>query len=477
MNKAGRETAPYPSKGDWILACLILAIAASAFSVFTAPRLPIGDEYFYLRHALALTLHGSFGQLLSNGQIAAPLAAPGFPSLLWAAMELDPALTERALCWISADATKGSCAPGFGVAGTFSAILMGAVTGQVYLAGLLATRSRWIAVLAVIVWLASGEPQRFSQALLTEALALPLLGGCALALVLALRHKSLRWLAGAATFYGAAALVRPGYGYALLLLAPALACVWAWRVEPGAWLRSIRAALTFASVVGGLTLSWNALDRSPSPPQGGYGAYALAYRMAYNAMTPTEYVAGWLYWIPDFGDNWARALLGEESIRRFDYGAKDGFYIGEVQTIIAQVRETTGIQLGLYNSGEQTANAPSPLRYLIQEYVLADLERYVPVTALLTWRGAFPGKLVGLIGLCAFIWSLRTAGGTYRTAMIALALPALSLLAFQAAISLNIPRYNLALLLPYTVASGLLLRTLFTSALHRIKRLAPREMT
>ncbi|MCP5201769.1 MAG: hypothetical protein H6977_17365 [Gammaproteobacteria bacterium] len=445
-------------KRTLVLAVAIGLAASIGLGLTRQQRAPLADEFFYLAHALAFHDHGRFAMVAADGSLRPALAAPLYPALLAASMRADAGFAARARCWVGAPASASSCGVGFGAAGWVAIAAMGLCVGLAFLAGarLIGGAPAGVAT-ALLFWL-SGVPQEYASSLLTEVVTVPLVMAGSLLLALAPRGRRM-WpaMAAAGVSIGLAALGRPSYFYGGLALAAVLPGLLWWLGRSQGGQRRPRAA-GLAFLVGFLVAAgpWKAHEHSAAEDEArmqGYAVHTLVYRTAYNAMTPTQYAAAWIYWLPDFGDSLARRLFGRQTAESLSFGAPDGFYTRGARELFEEIRRATGVTVHLHSSGEPTAGRPSPMRYVLEHKVLGELPRYLATTAVLLWRGAFPGKLVGLAGLVALVaMAWRSREREFRQALTLLALPAASFALLHAAISINIPRYNIPLLLPYTVA-------------------------
>ena len=88
---------------------------------------------------------------------------------------------------------------------------------------------------------------------------------------------------------------------------------------------------------------------------------------------------------------------------------------------------------------------------------LAQPVTYAGVSLLLMWRGIFVGKYLGLAGLISLPFTLSLTDPRTRSCLLAIALPAFAMAAVHAAVSVSIPRYNLALVPVYACSLAWLL--------------------
>ncbi|MEK9968824.1 MAG: hypothetical protein VW600_06790, partial [Ferrovibrio sp.] len=171
-----------------------------------------------------------------------------------------------------------------------------------------------------------------------------------------------------------------------------------------------------------------------SSPQ--YLTATFAHRLGYNAMCWTEWLTGWLFYLPDFGDTLARKWLPEATYDRLGWDPQSYYVYG---------RDV------LHQQGERAART-AVNSYLFREYVLAEPVKHAAVTLLLAWRGMFVGKLWGLIAFLLLPAAL--IGAKQQRMMLALMLaPAVVVLFGQAALSVSIQRYNGLLVLPLALTT------------------------
>jgi hypothetical protein len=90
--------------------------------------------------------------------------------------------------------------------------------------------------------------------------------------------------------------------------------------------------------------------------------------------------------------------------------------------------------------------------YLFETYVLHEPIKFVAVSALLMWRGIFVGRILGMVGLVAMVFALWTMPPRQRDPLALVALLGFALAIVHSALSVSIPRYNLALIPVYSVS-------------------------
>ncbi|HLB80469.1 MAG TPA: hypothetical protein VJJ77_08195, partial [Dongiaceae bacterium] len=302
---------------------------------------------------------------------------------------------------------------------------------------------------AAALVLASGVYTGFAGHFLTEILSLPLFTGFSLLLALAFRDGGGRAMAGAGLTLGLLALVRPSYGYLVLLVALLLGGSLAAGWPPLPSRRTVlRLAALFAAGYLAAVGPWLArnmvLFDTPALTRF-YAGSALGPRVAYNDMSAAEWAAAFLYWLPDFGDSWAGASLPPSAYAGLDLENPDGYYQQSAHRLVEK---------------HGPLGPDAMFAAMIREDVLGNLPKHAAVTVPLAWRGAF----------VADYWSLATlplllamfAGGLRRsrTDFVLYCLPAFFMLGFHAFTTINIARYNVGLVPVSAIAAAVALSRL-----------------
>lgn len=435
------------------LAAIIACLMAAALYYGVEPRTPVADEVFYLQHTWGIHAHDTYVRAIPNGGVQGPgLAAPGIPYLLAALMDLDAGFADRVHCWLSDARKSGECAPGIGSFRVLAVALMVVSSVLIFLTGVIVSGHSLVGVLAVVAWMGTDLPWRFSNALLTETLTLPCLFAAALLFALGVTRGRWPYLMIASLMLGLAALARPIHVYVgpMVVLTIPLAALLLGRLP---WRRVLGLLLAGSIGYAGVAIPGSTIQPKREEQSSGYGAKQLCQRIAYNDMTLTEYVAGWVFWLPDFGDSLSKELFGQTNIDRLTFSHPDSFYQAGAPAVAAEAQAATGVNVW---ARESVPGAPSPLTWLIERKVLGEPLTHGAVTALLTWRGLFVGKLIGLFGAIALfgllVWQGWDPSGTRRRVLLALLLPGLIALILQAGSSINIPRYNAPLIQVHAVA-------------------------
>ncbi len=161
-----------------------------------------------------------------------------------------------------------------------------------------------------------------------------------------------------------------------------------------------------------------------------YAAYILVQRLAYNLMTWGEWGAGFIFWLPDFGDDLAKLLFSEDLYRRLTWHDPTSFYTIGNGSFRGEIFELAG-------------EKDKHFAYLVNEVLLPDLFRHIMVTFVMVFRGAWAGKYIGLIAFLSlpyFIWLIKK--NKELLVYSCFVLPCLFFLGFHAFVSVSITRYN-----------------------------------
>lgn len=431
---------------------LVIALTAISGLFHITERGPVADEEFYLNFAYTLYKDNVFGKTAAPGLPAEPAAnvAPILPFFVSVLMRADKELANTVECNLFSNGEK--CEGSFNTIKYAELALLAICLGIVWLLLYRMSDSLLLSYLTILIVLISGSPYFYIDHFLTESIYFPMACIFALVFAKALANKEAYMLAIASVLIGMLALTRPTFFYLFfILLAFSLLYIFILyrRIALSHKVTLIFSfIIPFALVVSPwLARNYYNFDR-PSITLG-YGDKALSSRLAHNKMTDKEYLYGWIYWLPDFGDSLARDLFGKDAIKRFDHNNPYSFLLHERSLLLAEVQENINRSKSVSNF-QGTA---SPERWLINRYIIGDLYNHIKVTMLMAWRGVFVEKYFGLFGLLFLLWGL-TNGLKQHVGphFFLISLPPLILLFFHAAISFSIPRYNILLILPMSIA-------------------------
>jgi 4-amino-4-deoxy-L-arabinose transferase-like glycosyltransferase len=433
---------------------VILAVTGVAQRAQKPLSLSAFDQPFYLGIAHDLMLTGRF----TNGfmfDTAGPDGAgpsgmrfsPLYPALLAAAATLDPTLRSGMTCVVATHDRLNACQSAAPLMRTLQFAMLAAfyllvwwIAGEVGGSRACAWLGLGLALIAAPLLL------RSVNLLMTETLCLLFSTGAITAWLAGLRAaRPWQWAALSGALLGLTALTRPGFLY-LLPFCVLLACLHAarrWRTPPG-WRAAAAMALAGAAVLAPWIIR-NRLVLGRTALTYGYDSHTLVQRIAFDTMTWREYGLAYLCWLPD-GTSLGRRWIGPGACDRFGWDDQP----------------TSFYMLGLRHMLDQTLAAAGGydhhLSYLLHNFILPHLAWHMMVSIPFALRGAYVAHWWGLLLLPVCLWvtaaSLRRGEGR----LLAVALPALFMLAFNASVAVNQVRYNLLLVPAYSVAGAQTLR-------------------
>ncbi len=420
------------------------------FSVF--------DQPFYLGIAHDLVETGSF----TDGFMFVPVGAGGarppgmrfaplYPALVAGAAKLDGTLRSGMDCLVatggktpgcSKHALSLRCLQFFELAAFFWLVWWMADAAGGVLVG-------WLSLL--VSFGAAPLLLRSVNYLMTEMTCLVLIASAMAAAVQALRCQRITmWCATAGMALGLAALTRPAFLY--LIPASAVGAV-----ALGGW-RTRRPVLAMAGAAALVIAPWilrNEIVLGRASLTYGYDSHTLVQRIAFDTMTWREYGLSYVCWLPD-GNEIGRALAGVGACDRFGWDEHtNSFYV-------------LGLRHMLYESLAASGGYEHHLGYLLRAYIFRMPLKHLLVSIPLALRGAYVAHWWGFVLLIACLaWTVRAlrCSGARETSVsqniyLVTVLPALFMLAFNAAVAVNQVRYNLMLVPAYSIAGGLTLRLL-----------------
>jgi len=433
---------------------IILTFLIGTF--YITDRIPFSDENVYFGHAYSIYSHSTFGIVDKKTGYSEPGArvAPLYPAMLAGIMLADKDFAGSAECHLaSLGAEERNCPDKFSTVKIFQLILFAFCLGYIWLLLVKISGSKLFAYLTTGLLLLSGTPYYFADHFLTESLYLGPAFIFLLTLSIAILQQNLKYAAISAIFLAFIALTRPTYLYLFYILLLIFPMVFLFTKKYFPNTRSfISFSLVFLITFSLLIAPWmtrNMMYFDKFAITVGYSDKSLSTRVAHNDMNNMEYLAGWVYWLPDFGDSLAEKLFGYENIHRLSFSSPESFY--------PEGRKKVVQRLDMAMDSETSAEKySSRLGALLKIYVYPDMLNHAKVTLLLAWRGFFVEKYFALIGLFFLIWAI--AGGIkdpHARYFHIIIFPPLALLFFQAAVSISIPRYNLILLLPLSIVMSL----------------------
>jgi hypothetical protein len=432
----------------------VAALAASVLCLAVLwPRAPVlaldeFDQGFYLGIAADMTAgHGFtdgplFGQPGPDGVRPPGMRfAPLYPALLWAAAQVDPPFAQAMAC-VAAGLGKGpsNCPRDAAlVRGVQFALLAGFYWLVWWTSGRVSgsARVRWLAF--VISLLTAPFLVRSVNETMTEVVALALVTGAIACCVEArAAARPAGWLLVAGVLIGATALTKPAF-QALYLAGSVAGLVLAFR--RGLWRPLAAFTLGGAAVMApwilrnGLTLGHFAISF-------GYDSHTLVQRVSFNSMTWREWAMSFLCWLPD-GSGMGSQLFGRGVCTKFMWNeSPDTFYMVGMTTLM---QETVAAAGGWEHH----------LGYLLREYIIPHAVWHAMVSIPFALRGAWIDHYWGFVlaPICAVVtWRAARRGDA---AMLLVTLPGWFMLALHSAVAVNQVRYNLMLVLPFSLAGAL----------------------
>ncbi|MGI4957709.1 MAG: ArnT family glycosyltransferase [Janthinobacterium lividum] len=442
-------------------ALIVLALG----SLWTRTRVqPLGtyDQGFYLGIAYDLVHHDRFtdGYRFAGGgadtdRPSGMRFTPLYPALLAAVASVDPELRRNMDCSVGHEGLGTACGHGAGPMRSLQFLMMAATLWMLWWAAGHCTgraRTGWIALglglMTAPLLLLSVDY------LMTETISLFLVVGASTLALAAWRSEARRteWASAAGLVFGLAVLTRPGFswlGYAVF----AVGMSWALAgvLAAGRWDRW-RVVGGFAAGAGLVVLPWivrNAMMFGRASLTFGYGSHTFVQRLSFDGMDWHEYAMSFVCWLPD-GNGIGRSFAGAGACDRFGWDDHaNSFY-------------SIGIGPMLVDTLRQSGGWANHMSFLVHHYLLRDplrqLSWHAMVTLPLALRGLYVDHYWGFVlgPVCAVltVQALRRRNEVDRRFLL-LALPAWFMLAFNAAAAVNQVRYNLMLIVPFSIAGAM----------------------
>ncbi len=421
------------------LACLLFGL-----STLKPQTVAAYDQPLYLGIASDLLQTGVY----TNGRWGTPdqsgaYTAPLYPVLVAAVGWVDGRLANTAACVRMAKlADLARCPATLGLLLPLQIGLMTLTLVLVWRSTLAIGGNGWAAWCALLAaGLGTTEYAVYARTAMTEALSLPLAALSGLLLVFLVQRPRWPTALGLGVTLGLLSLARPEYLYLAVVVGLVGAGFCAWR----RW-RRLGRGMVVACLLAGVTMSpWSVRNErlfGTTAPTSGYAGFILAQRMAYEAMTPWEWAAQWLYSLPGFGPASARIVF-PNSVGRLGWQDRpDTFYM---------VGNTTMVQ-------ELAKEAPNPadqVGYLLRKYALPHPFRFTAVTVVMAWKSLWVRKYFSIVAfpfLVVLVWGAFRRRDHQRLAFI---LPPIFIVFLHAATTVATPRYSLMLVPCYAGAFGL----------------------
>ena len=477
---------------------IILVVLGGLWTRTRVQPLASYDQGFYLGIAYDLLHHGRFtdGYRFAGGDAGTVRPAgmrftPLYPALLAAVASADPGLRRNLDCVVATGGHGTTCGTGAGPMRSLQLLMIAATLWMIWWSGWRCTgrlRTGWLAL--GLALLTAPLLLLSVDTLMTESISLVLFTAAstlALKAWLVARGRGASpgdswtasaWMAGAGLALGLGVLTRPGFAW-LAYMAFASGLVWVWRGRSRSPARRLRGRMLVSFVAATLlvVLPWiarNELVLGRPALTFGYASHTLVQRLSFDSMTGREYAMSFVCWLPD-GNAMGRAAAGPHACDRFGWDDHpNSFY-------------AIGIRRMLADTLRQAGGYRHHMSFLVHRYLLQDPWRqlgwHAMVTIPLALRGLYVDHYWGLLlaPICAAytLRALRRRDDEARHFLL-LSLPAWFMLAFNAAVAVNQVRYNLMLILPFSIAGAMALETLgalrregASSGLHTEQPLAP----
>lgn len=257
------------------------------------------------------------------------------------------------------------------------------------------------------------------------------------------RH-GLLWFGAAGIFAGLAGLTRPEYPYVAVFSCVLFGFFALFSKQK---LRNAASILVFMGALTFTITPWIARNRivlGRTAFTSSYGAHVLNERIAFDEMTWFEYRLSYLCWLPD-GNGMGSLLFGPHTCDRFQWSSDpNSFYsIGNGQLMQQSLKASGGW--------------PHMMPYLIKTYIIPHAFKHFLVTIPLALRGAYVNRYWGLILLPICLLMTWRALRRRDAQILILTMPAWINLLFVSAVSVDQPRYNLMLIIPYSISGAIML--------------------
>jgi len=427
----------------------LLALAVGLGIAAAQPALaPSGDGRGYAAYARTLYLTGQYAATEQGPQAdALPGREPLYAALTALAAHVSPSLAKSLT---SCPPPEEGCVRGYKVLTYLNGIFLGLATGFTLLALGRLGGGRAAHLVTAGYLILNLHITKDIRYVLSDFLAMTCL---ALAVWLAVRawqqKTALAWgLAGVG--FSLLALTKASFFPCALLLTGWLGLVGLWKLKSEgvkALLPALSLGLVLVAVNGGWTARNIALFGISSDDR---GAIAISTREVFDHMTPAEHLAAWVWWTRGPGNGLAKKWFPPEVWSRHEWYDENGFFkLGQEQNPHRREAELQAAHPELSKAQLQ----PLLTKTVVGE-VLADLPGYIVTMPALFYRGLWCDEFI-IVGFPLLILiSIRALRRRDGGRLVAL-LPGWWSLLFYAAISLNIPRYQMTALAALALATGL----------------------
>lgn len=439
-DKLESALASRPGKIVFICAITLLLLFQSFFENNVVPY---SDAVRYVTFSLNFLFHGTFSSAAFSASVSPePTQVMGGPLIgfeLSLAALIDPGTLETFVCAAKHDGSQTACKASIFGLKILNFLETGIALIFIWKIGFYVFNRTLGADLCVLFAMVNAETTAYNGLALTEPVYFALISGFTYYLLrISQPNSSFAQAALGGAFLGLTILAKP-VAQMLLVLVPAFlvatALIRGNQLRHAARQSSVVVFVSAVFILPWLLRSYG-ISGDFSLSSRSYLEAALSHRVAFNLMSWTEWLVGWIYYLPDFGDSLAATLFPAPYYERLGW-SDVGYYVYGRDVLHKELL----IQL----------NGQSVISHLISEHVFGDLVKHGAVSALLLWRGATVGGYPGLIALLCLPFLMIYSTPQRRWLLICIGFPAVMIAGLNAGLSVSITRYNLALIPLYAV--------------------------
>jgi hypothetical protein len=459
-----RGTLTQPTQRFGYFALLALAVVGAIVCSFKPGGLHLHfDIEQYLDTAYHISHHHVFTDADTTSSAPASIGRePGYPLFLTLLMTLDPQFGRFTPDCLKID---GACDPRIyrsaSLANLFFIIAAGAI---MYVVALRVCGNVWTGVAAAAYLLFNFQMNKGWADPMSDRLAVLLVCLVLLSVVWAWQGKrTLRW-AWVGVALAALTLTKASFfPYCLLMAFGAAGAALFCTVERKRILAALAvAAIVYATLVGGWAArNWTVNGQLRLTDT--RGGIALSTREVFDHMTAAQYVASFIYWTRDFGDQLARRLFAPEVVAPFDIDRPGGFYDRGQNGYGERLRDV------MQKTGDDEFAATAEVDGELERTILRHPLIHIATTLPLLYRGIWIDEFA-VLGFPIFCWiCARSIRRRDALATILLSIGVFNLL-FYAAFSLDLPRYQMTAVPTFALAAGIALTRFLTMRESRRQR-------